>query len=416
MKTAMTKIKESLTNNIGIKIIAVVIAASIWLAVVNVNDPEKTVMIYNVPIMITNESAITEQGMVYNVNSTKYVNLTVSGKRSVVSNLSPDDFVATASLEELSKVNSIPIEIRTKNNSLGRKITVLKQSIQSIVVEVEEVEQETFHVEVDYTGKTADGFMQGDYSLSHNTVKVQAPTSVLDRIERVVVVCDLDNADSDISKKCNIVLYDRRGKEIKSKDIKLSEKKIEINVNILKVKQVPIVYETEGEPAGNCYVADNKISHETVNIVGTEAALDSINEINIKKGIDIAGASKDVTKKIDLKKELPKGISIHGDSNVEVTIVIKEYVTRTFELNASDIEISNLGKKYEVELADDKISVTLSGKEEDFERVSENDISGSVDLKDYDKGTHKINIDLSYPENLMLISEARLKVKIKNKK
>ena len=48
MKKAMMKIKASLTNNVGIKVIAVVIAALIWLMIVNISDPEKTVIIYNI--------------------------------------------------------------------------------------------------------------------------------------------------------------------------------------------------------------------------------------------------------------------------------------------------------------------------------------------------------------------------------
>lgn len=41
MKKAMMKIKASLTNNVGIKVIAVVIAALIWLMIVNISDPER---------------------------------------------------------------------------------------------------------------------------------------------------------------------------------------------------------------------------------------------------------------------------------------------------------------------------------------------------------------------------------------
>lgn len=41
MKKAMMKIKASLTNNVGIKVIAVVIAALIWLMIVNISDPKR---------------------------------------------------------------------------------------------------------------------------------------------------------------------------------------------------------------------------------------------------------------------------------------------------------------------------------------------------------------------------------------
>ena len=111
MKKAMMKIKASLTNNVGIKVIAVVIAALIWLMIVNISDPEKTVIIYNIPINVTHEEVITDMNMVYDSDKNATVNITVSGKRSVVSKLSAEDFTATASLKELSKVNAIPVQV-----------------------------------------------------------------------------------------------------------------------------------------------------------------------------------------------------------------------------------------------------------------------------------------------------------------
>ena len=51
MKKMLTKLKMSLTNNIGLKFLAVLIALVLWLAIVNVNDPEKTITVSNIPII-----------------------------------------------------------------------------------------------------------------------------------------------------------------------------------------------------------------------------------------------------------------------------------------------------------------------------------------------------------------------------
>lgn len=45
MKKVMIKIKESLTHNVGIKIIAVIVATLVWLTVINITDPEKTIVL-----------------------------------------------------------------------------------------------------------------------------------------------------------------------------------------------------------------------------------------------------------------------------------------------------------------------------------------------------------------------------------
>ena len=55
MKSVTKKLRESITNNIMLKIAAVFIAALIWLAVVNLSDPTKTITIYGIPINLTDE-------------------------------------------------------------------------------------------------------------------------------------------------------------------------------------------------------------------------------------------------------------------------------------------------------------------------------------------------------------------------
>lgn len=60
------------------------------------------------------------------------------------------DFEARASLKELSKVNSIPIDISAKRNSLARKVTIEKQSVQTLIVDIEEVQKQNFDIEVEF--------------------------------------------------------------------------------------------------------------------------------------------------------------------------------------------------------------------------------------------------------------------------
>ena len=135
MKKILKGIKNSLTNNISVKILALVLATLLWLAVVNVSDPEKTVTLYNIPITITHESAITKANMVYKVKSKTYVNVTVSGKRSVISELKSEDFTATASLAELSALNSVPVVVEINDRTIARRVNIVRQNIQNILLE-----------------------------------------------------------------------------------------------------------------------------------------------------------------------------------------------------------------------------------------------------------------------------------------
>lgn len=419
MKKMLTKLKMSLTNNIGLKFLAVLIALVLWLAIVNVNDPEKTITVSNIPISVTNESAITSRDMVYNVKSEQYLNITVSGKRSIVSNLSAEDFRATASLKELSKVNSIPVDVTTKNASLGRKITIVKQSAQTILVDVENVEEKDFtDLVVEYTGKVADGYVAGLSLMSTDEVTVKAPTSIIDKIKKVAVRCSLDGTNTNISKKCPVILYDKNDKEIKSDEIELSDKKIRVNVNVLRAKQVPIstINKDElGKPADGYVVDDVILSSDSITVYGSEESLDSIESLDIQDDIDVSDAKGDVTQNIDVTGKLPKGLSVSGESTITVKVLIKKLITRTFEYDASEVSLNDLSSDLDVQLVTKKVKVTLQGEEEVISQLTKDDIAISADLGKVKEGTTTVHVDVAVPDNTTLMNNVTIKIKAKAK-
>lgn len=419
MKKMLTKLKMSLTNNIGLKFLAVLIALVLWLAIVNVNDPEKTITVSNIPISVTNESAITSRDMVYNVKSEQYLNITVSGKRSIVSNLSAEDFRATASLKELSKVNSIPVDVTAKNASLGRKITIVKQSAQTILVDVENLEEKDFtDLVVEYTGKVADGYVAGLSSMSTDEVTVKAPTSIIDKIKKVAVRCSLDGTNTNISKKCPVILYDKNNKEIKSDEIELSDKKIRVNVNVLRAKQVPIstINKDElGKPADGYVVDDVILSSDSITVYGSEESLDSIESLDIQDDIDVSDAKGDVTQNIDVTGKLPKGLSVSGESTITVKVLIKKLITRTFEYDASEVSLNDLSSDLDVQLVTKKVKVALQGEEEVISQLTKDDMAISADLGKVKEGTTTVHVDVAVPDNTTLMNNVTIKIKAKAK-
>lgn len=419
MKKMLTKLKMSLTNNIGLKFLAVLIALVLWLAIVNVNDPEKTITVSNIPISVTNESAITSRDMVYNVKSEQYLNITVSGKRSIVSNLSAEDFRATASLKELSKVNSIPVDVTAKNASLGRKITIVKQSAQTILVDVENLEEKDFtDLVVEYTGKVADGYVAGLSSMSTDEVTVKAPTSIIDKIKKVAVRCSLDGTNTNISKKCPVILYDKNNKEIKSDEIELSDKKIRVNVNVLRAKQVPIstINKDElGKPADGYVVDDVILSSDSITVYGSEESLDSIESLDIQDDIDVSDAKGDVTQNIDVTGKLPKGLSVSGESTITVKVLIKKLITRTFEYDASEVSLNDLSSDLDAQLVTKKVKVTLQGEEEVISQLTKDDMAISADLGKVKEGTTTVHVDVAVPDNTTLMNNVTIKIKAKAK-
>lgn len=411
MKRAIRKIKASFTHNVGIKVVAFIVAALIWLTVVNMTDPEKTVVIYGVPVEITHEDAISDMEMVYEVRSDKYVNITISGKRSVVSGLGVDDFKATASLKELSKVNSIPIEVSARQGSKARKVTIEKQSVQTLMIEVEEIKKKNFNIQVEYSGNAAAGYVPSKYTLSKNNVSITAPNSILNSIDRVVAECELEGNSADFTNKCRLLLYDSKGNIIRTKHVTMSSRQIYVTVQIDKEKEVPIEIGDIGNPAKGYEIKSTILSLDKVRLVGDDESLDRIERILLDKDIDISKAKEKYTKTIDLKKYIPTGVVIYGESMVKIEIEISKMATKNFHIKSSDIEIRNQGDN-NVQIVGE-VKVTLQGENEVLSQISLKDIEASIDVDKLDKGKHQVPLKLKVPEGVMVSEELNVQIKIK---
>ena len=71
-----------MTNNLLLKLLAVMFAAILWLAVVNIDDP-KTTRTFTTTVTVENTDYLTEIGKYYEiVNNSNTVTFKVSGKRS----------------------------------------------------------------------------------------------------------------------------------------------------------------------------------------------------------------------------------------------------------------------------------------------------------------------------------------------
>ncbi len=414
MKKIIAQIKLFFTHNIGLKVISIILAALIWLAVVNVSDPQKTVTIYDVPITVTNEQVITDENKVYYLDNDS-VNVTVSGKRSVVNDLTADDFTATASLKELSMVNAVPIDVSVRQKSTARKVTIEKQSLQTVTVSVEDIEKKQFDIETDLSGEPAEGYVVGGMSLSKDTVTVQAPESVIKKIARVAVSCDMDGVRANISHKAQIVLYNKRGEEISDDEITLSAKKVTVNVEILQEKEIGVFLDSPGTPASGYFVSDISLSSDTVVVSGSPEALADLDAVLLDDYVNVDGRTEDFKLKVDLADLLPKGVSVEGKSKIKVKVKIEKQSTKTYSIKTSDISIVNLDTGLKASIEEGEVDIDINGEKERLNEIEAKDFKLEIDLSGCKSGTVSVPVIVDAPEGTEFVSGAKVKVKISKK-
>lgn len=77
--------RRRLMNNLGLKIVALLFAAILWLMVVNINDPVEKKTYRDITVRILHSEIITNRGKTYRVqNDSNKVSVVVTAKRSVL--------------------------------------------------------------------------------------------------------------------------------------------------------------------------------------------------------------------------------------------------------------------------------------------------------------------------------------------
>lgn len=417
MKSVIKKLKESITNNIVLKIAAIFIAAIVWLAVVNLSDPTKTVTIDDVPISLKNEEAITEQNKVYTIDSKLTLNVTVTGKRSVVSELGPDDFDAIAPLDEISVVNSVQIEVSVNKKSVQNRISIINQSVKAITVDIEDLVKEEYPVEIVMTGKLPSGYYLGNSSALRNSITVTAPQSVQKRISSAKVTVDINGAKQNFEDKYTIVLYDEKGEVVKDSNITKSYKKTKVSVEILKGTSVPLVVNYSGQVAEGYEVTELKYEPEKLLIVGKDEKIAEIEKIEIpKEAVSVENAKGNVELDIDVNEYLPEGVSMAESSKsvIKVTVEIEKLQKKKVHISKNSISLQNVENNYSAEVSTNSITVTLIGRKAELDKISADDIKASVDLKGV-KETKTVDVNITVPKGVELVKKVSVKIKITKK-
>ena len=408
-------------NNIGLKILAVMFSALLWLISVNINDPVDTEVYRNIPVEMENTSLLTDEGMTYEVlDDTDRVTVTVRANRSVLENINASDVTATADFSELSFTNTVPIRLSI-SRSLGSQIEVTG-SIDMVRLEVEERQERQLVIEIDQIGTPADGYIVSSVlTTDGNALRISGPQYLVSQVDRAVVEANVEGLTESINISEPIRLYDADGNEITSSRITKSVSTSNVSISILQTKEIPVTASASGEPADG-YAATGEVTcaPDRITVAGRNNALANLTEIVIPADeVDLTDATEDVVELIDIREYLPDGVSLTNTSGddfngrVAVTAKVEPLVDMTRQMNQSRILLQNVPDGYQVTLdSQEAVSIRLRGLQADLNAIDVSQLSGTIDVSDWmqengltelTEGEMEMEVAVALPDNVTQI-------------
>ncbi len=409
----LKKLTGLITNNFGLKILGIIFAVALWLVVVNVEDPDKTVT-FSIPVDVVNTEYLTDIGKTYEIlDDTDTITFTVTGQRSIVETLSSSDFKAVANIENIDdSMSMVPIVVTATSYSSQLEIT---KRNSYLLLNVENSVSDEYEIAVVTEGDPAEGCSVVSAEVSPQTVTVTGPESVMGTIASAEVVVDVSGATEELSSTEEIVLLDEDGNEVSQDRLTLNETSAVATVTIQMKKEVSLSFNVTGEPEdGYRYNDEFESEAESITLVGSWSVLNALDELEISSSqLNVEGATETVTTVIHLPDYLPDGVSLAAgeEEDITVTIVIEAQTSVEVEMPVSNLSYSGLADGLELSYNSDTVTVTITGYEEELTDINGKDLTGTLDVSELEAaGTYNVAVQLdgAYGDN----SEAAVSVTI----
>lgn len=313
-----------LLENVGLIVLAFVIAVVVWIAAEWEADPIVEAE-FDQPIPVSVENQPPGTHLVEGWQNEVQVRL--RAPQSVWDRLSPDDFQAVLDLSpNLNPLEPDEYDVGVQVSIRLEPATLLRVEPDFIRIELEAIEERTVSVSIDVRGDPDLGYQAGD-AVYTDTVKVKGPTSQVNEVALAISSVSLRGARATVEENVTLNPVDGDGKRMNGVTVIPEQIQVSVPVRPLpNVKEMSVTWTQLGQPAEGYHITNVGIEPPVVRVRGPVFVLRELPGFLSTEPISIAGRTEDVIERVPL--ELPPGISMFDppEPAVRVTIQIDPFI------------------------------------------------------------------------------------------
>ncbi len=360
------------------KIICVVLATVIWFYVMQVDSPQYEHTFEDVEIKLSgSETLEKERGLSVYSGYGRTVDITVSGKKSVVGRQTSDDIRVTAELSEINTAGNYEIAL---NISLPDGLELVEAEYDKIDVYVDERASATVLLRSRLTGFTQSSeFEYGEPTTDVDSIVVTGPKSEIENVDYALVSVDFSGMgiiDRTTSATRSVSLVGKDGSTVDNPYIRLSrsEALVTLPVYTEKLVELRVNWYNGFFNETNTNV---DISPSEIKVKGDPASLENMDYITFAT-IDEKTVDGSFIKSYTV--ESGNDYTIVGTNEVRLSVTLVGTATKTFRVTDFEVEAG----KNKVRVLDEFIEVTLRGTPAVLDSVEDGDITAKLDASKFD--------------------------------
>ncbi|HEY7036224.1 MAG TPA: CdaR family protein [Thermomicrobiales bacterium] len=373
---------------------SLVLALLLWGWVTTREDPERTRFYSNVPVQVGELN-----GNLVVVSAPPNVQIRLRGPRSVMDGVDPADVSAHLNLDGIEAPGSynVDVVVSAPDGVWDRKSTPARVQIQ-----VEESVAKQFPVVPEVQDEVNPRRRVGQIVPAVSDVTVRGPSSVVARVDRVILPVTIGNQTSDFTGDFTPIAQDKDKQPVT--EVTISPATISATVPIEAAgKSVAVFATLVGTPAEGLEVLDRAVIPSTVLVEGDKDVLEGLLSVQTEP-VDITGATANVSQRVGIEG-LPEGVRVidPADGKVEVSVQIAQRSVRQ-ELPGLPVEVTNLDPGLKAVVAPTEVAVVVVGSADVLAQLRTEDLTIRVDAGGLGPGVHLLKPTVSVPPNVQWIS------------
>lgn len=408
--------KKIIFNNIGLKILALLIAVIVWWVVMNIDDPLVKKTINGVSVELRNDDDLIDKGYIYEVESGNVIAITVWAPESVAKELKSSDFIAYADLSQLSPLtDTANITVECVKSDVKNDIKEITSKIQVVKLSIDNKQTAEVPVTTAIVGNPAENYVIGDISISQNKIEITGAASVIEKIVRAEIKYDVSNMMQSVNEMVTPVFYDENNNVVDTGAIQLSRNSLRLSVVINPTKWIGITINPSVTVADDYKMVGYSLSFDQVKIAGTQESLANISAIDLPSdAIELTDLTESQDCVVNLANYLKASYKIvSGTTELTVHIDIEPMVVKSYIVRKNGIAVNNLGDGIEAQIEDSYIEVKVKAIQEVHDSFNMDVLNPNIDLKGYGPGEYEVPVILSEDlNNYILAGNVTVKVNI----
>ena len=393
----------SLSHNLGLKLLSLLLAILLWSYVVSSNPSiTRTKDINGLTAYLSNESTLNANRLALASDPAEAldgISVRLEVPQSSYALADADNVQVTLDLSSVRAAGAQEVPLRA-TTTYGRVTRILPESVK---LEFETYDSRSVPVNAAVSGEQQENTWYNITRLNPEELVISGPSSVVQTVASAYVYVDVTDREDSYVTAARFVLLDYTGEEIPQTLLSSSSSSITVGVDVYPTRELSISTAIEdvvqGTPAEGYEVTGVTIQPESVTVAADAQLLESLAELLVQP-VDVSGASQTFSQRTRIVTLNDfKDISTE---QVYVTVNIEEVRASAW----TDVNLSfvNRPEGLTCTFTDADFRVLVTGPASRVEALAESGVEAIVDLSDLSAGeyTLPITVDTDLYQGLAL--------------